>query len=77
MQPLERIAHKEWQKHAALLDAQPSNRRHLKAVPRDQREAGIDSAAWQEEPKGMFCLGFVIGAILVAPALIDLLGGMS
>ena len=73
----QRLARARWERHAALIDAQPSNRRHLKPVPRDQREAQmpageISGGARRSHRLDMLVIGLAIG-VLIGLALIDYL----
>ena len=57
-----------WERHATLLDAQPSSRRLMKPTPRSLDEAGIFET---HDPVGVdwfvlgICLGLVIGILVI------------
>lgn len=67
----------DWQRHAALLDLQPSNRRLLQeAVTPRQQPADIARMSFSDQiERGAGFAGLIVWGVFVVAALMRLLGG--
>lgn len=65
---------KDWNRHAALLDMQPNNRRFIREArtPRTLREAGLTDWPWGSDKFDTFMAGVCCGA---CPWLLVMLAG--